>query len=411
MKALKYIFLILLFASVARSQNVKITDFDIPVSSARQLFFNGFYNWSQSTPLGDTLTPKNVQSDFRIDANFNRFYSSPAFAWNTAITGSIFGRRDDTTRYSYNLDADVSKYFSTSKGFFGNGAISSAYIRQKEFGVEDRPTINIFGGVGYGRQVNATALAKAIRIDEELKKSGVNTKFMPKSTMLAIAAIIDKEDEYRDTYKQIYEAKIIEDISKEVQKSGVMRGDQISSLAYFRIRSVLFAGFFGSVNYNLTNPRFYGGDIRLGVSYQALTRNEKIKTPNPSLEIRGRYGYPIGLNSQLYFTLNARTSFDSTFGKVYEAEGGADYWYNITNRVVFNLGYRLNLVRAFSTQFINNQLVTVSDDFSTANHNVFAAFTFYLENYISLQLKGGYNRIHANTETWTTNAIVSFIVF
>lgn len=411
MKIFKYCFFLLMVSASVYSQNVKITDFDIPVSNARQLFLNGFYNWSQSDPLSDSTLPKNIQSDYRVDATFTQFYSSPAYAWNIGLNGAIFGRRDDTTRYSYNFDADVSKYFSTSKGFFVNGAVNSSYLRQREFGKNNRPVINLFAGLGYGRMVNATALAKAIRVDQELKKSGITTGYLPKESMLEMARIIDRESEYRDKYKQIYEAKIIEDISDVIEKSGKMRGTQMSSLAYFRIRSVLFAGFQGSINYNLTNPRFYGGDIRLGVGYQVLTRNEVIKSQNPGLELRARYGYPIGLNHQVFFSLNARTLFDSTFAKVYEGEFAADYWYNMTNQVVFNAGYRANLVRQFTQVMTNNQIQLVGDDFSTTNHRLFAGFIFYLENYIALQINGAYDRIHDNEERFSTNATVSFIVF
>jgi hypothetical protein len=365
MKIFKYFLVVLFLTSISYAQNVKITDFDIPVSDARQLFLNGFYNWSQSTSLTDTTVPKNVQSDFRVDATFTQFYTSPAYAWNVGLNGGIFGRREDTTRYTYTFNADLSRYFSTSKGFFANGAINSTYTRQREFGDNNRPVINVFGGVGYGRMVDATALAKAIRVDQELRKSGVTTKFMPRATMLELARIIDREDQYRDRYKQVYEARMIRDISKVVEKSGVLRGTAVDALGYFRIRSVLFSNFIGSVNYNITNPRFYGGDVRVGASYQVLTRSETIKSPKPNLEIRGRYGYPIGLDHQVLFSLNARSAFDSTFAKVFEGEAAADYWFNMTNRIVFNAGYRAQLVRQFETVFINNQFVTRSDDFST----------------------------------------------
>ncbi len=410
MKLFKYIFLSLLISSSVYAQNVKITDFDIPVSSARQAILNGFYNWSQTDPL-DTLTPKNVTSDFRLDAVYSQFYSSPAWAWNIGLTGAVFGKRGDTTRYSYTLNADGSKYFSDSKGFFANGAFTSTYTRQREFDTENRPVVNLFAGVGYGRQVDATPLAKALRIEDELRKSRVITKYMPKSSMLNIARIIDKEDEYRDKYKQIYEAMIIKDIQNEISQSGVADAGLMNSLGYYRISSVLFDRYSGGVNYNFTNPRFYGGDVRLGVSYQVLTRNEKIKSPNPALEVRGRYGYPIGLNHQLLFALNGRTFFDSTFAKVWEAEGTANYWYNLSNRIQFNAGYNLTLQRSFRQVLENGQYVTASDDFSTTNHRLFAGFVFYLENYITLSIQGAYDRLHATEERFSTNVIASFIIF
>ena len=410
MKLLKYFFFFFFISSSVYAKNVKITDYDIPVSSARQAFLTGFYNWSETSPL-DSLTPKNITSDYRIDGTFTQFYTSPAWAWNLGLSGAIFGKREDTTRYSYAFNTDVSKYFSDSKGFFVNGAFTSTYTRQKEFGVENRPVINLFGGLGYGRQVNATPLAKALRIDDELRKSRVTSKYLPKTTMLNIARIIDRESEYKAKYKQIYEAKIIEDIQKEIAASGVADPTMSSSMGYYRIQSVLFSRFDGTVNYNFTNPRYYGGDVRLGVSYQVLTRNEKIGTPNPAAEVRARYGYPIGLNHQVLFALNGRTFFDSTFGKTWEAEGAADYWYNMSNRVQFNAGYRLTLQRAAQQVLVNGVFETVAEDYSTANHRLFAGFIFYLENYITLSLQGAYDYLHGTEERFSTNVIASFIIF
>lgn len=41
--------------------------------------------------------------------------------------------------------------------------------------------------------------------------------------MLKIAQIIDREGEYKDKYKALYEARIIEDIQKEIENSGVSK--------------------------------------------------------------------------------------------------------------------------------------------------------------------------------------------
>lgn len=432
MKLFKYIFLSLIISSSVYSQNVKITDFDIPVSSARQALLNGFYNWSQinafqrDTTFGDTTYTvpdrKSINSNWQVDGLYSQFYSSPALAWQISLNGALFGQRDDPddldVRARYNLDADFSKYFSNDKGFFGNVALNSRYTRVKnefiEFGdsSENRPELNLFAGVGYGRQVNATPLAKAIIIDEELRRSRVTSKYLPKSTMLAIARIIDRESEYKSKYKQIYKPKLIEDIQKEIAASGLGDPALMNSIGYYRIESVLFENFEGSINYSFTNPRYYGGDIRLGAEFQLLTRNEIIETPNPFLALRARYGYPIGLNHQLFASLGIRTPFDSTFGKAWEGDGRVDYWYNMTNRVRFFANYTLSLVRDVTSFYDQNEqkLRLVGSDKSYTNHRVGAGFLFYLENYVTFQIQGAYDYLHNVSEGFSTNATVSFII-
>jgi len=214
MKLIKYFLIALFVTTSVQAQNVKITDFDIPVSSARKFLINGFYNWAQTDPNDSAL---NLSSSWQLDGAYTQFYTSPSYAWHLNLTGSLNQlTREDTTRYNYNLATDLSKYFSDSHGWFGNAEVSSNYARKREFGTDNRPTIEIFGGLGYGRQVNATSLAKAVRIDEDLRKGGITNKYMPESTVLAIAQIVDRESEYRDKYKALYESKIIEDISTEV---------------------------------------------------------------------------------------------------------------------------------------------------------------------------------------------------
>lgn len=404
MKLTKYILLFLLITSAAYSQNVKITDFDIPVSSARKFLLNGFYNWAQTTPENDSLAD-NVSSSWRLDATYSQFYSSPSYAWNVGLTGSLSeAARGDTTRYQYNFNSDISKYFSDSKGFFGNAALTSTYLRKREFGVDNRPTIEIFGGLGYGRRVNATSLAKAIRIDEDLKKGGITSKFMPKSTMIAIAQIIDREDEYRDKYKALYEAKIIEDITNEVLNSGVSNFNNMSALGFMRIRDVLYG------TNQFLNERAYGGDIRLGISYELLTRNEKIESPSPKLDIRGRYAYPVGINHQFSAFLNAQTPLDSNFFSLFTGNGGILYTYNLTNRISFNAGYTVtfNQILSGSSDSLG---IPIGLDKSAADHNFSTGFNFYIENYITFNINAGWTKLWRSDTQYFTNASVGFIVF
>ncbi len=425
MKNLKYILIMLFVTSVCYSQNVKITDFDITTSTAKQAFINGSWNWDQfdySNRPDSVELPKTISQIYRVGAFYNQFYSSPSYAWNLGLNGAIFGNNADsislTPQYSYNLNADISKYFAKSTGFFVNGALNSTYLRFQEFlpfdSTENRPQIDVFAGLGYGRQVNATPLAKAISIDQELKKSGVTSKYLPKQTTLNISHIIDRESEYRARYKQIYKAKMIEDIQKEVDASGIANASK-SALSFYRIESVLFENFEGSINYAFTNPRYYGGDIRLGVDYIALTRHELIKTPAPLMQARGRYGYPIGLDHQLFAQFQLGTPFDSTFGKLWTGIGEMDYWFNMTNRIRFNAQYIVNLNQFFTQTFVPSgtgfTLQTNASDFSYANHTFNTGFMFYLENYITLQLGAGYIFTKNDNSHLTSNAALSFILF
>jgi len=401
MKILKYFLVMLFISSVAYSQNVKITDFNIPVSKAKQLLVGGSWNWAQT---GDSVTT----NQFNANATFNQFYTSLPFSWDLGITGNLQQKYADSLDARYSFVANINKYFSNrSAAFFYVGATSS-YLRQIEFGIENRPEIAVNTGIGYGRLVNATAMAKAIRIDEDLRKYGVTTAYMSRTTMQTIANIIDRESEYKNTYKSIYEYKIIGDILKEIQASGVAGEFVNSSLSYFRIREVLFG-----IN-QFINPRYYGGDIRLGVGYTLLTRNDSLAN-NGFMNVQGRYSMPLDLHQQLNLLVGARSPFDSLFGTLYEGTANVNYSYNLTNRISFVAGYTLNLIQQVDDQQLdtNGAILTrgILRDFSTGNHTFNAGFNFYLENYITLNINAGINKLHSRKEDLFTNVGAVFTVF
>ncbi|MEO8211182.1 MAG: hypothetical protein ABI840_11540 [bacterium] len=400
MKILKYVFLIFFITSIGYSQNVKITDFNVPISTAKQMLIGGSYNWAQT---GDSVTT----NQFNVNGAFNTFYTSLPFSWDFSVNASLSGKYADSTRAAYNLAANINKYFTQRTSAFYFAGLTSSYLRQSEFGRENRPEINVLGGLGYGRLVDATAMAKAIRIDEDLKRFAVTTAYMPKATMQEIAKIIDRESQYRTLYKSIYEYKIIGDILKVVEASGVAGEFVTSSLSYFRIREVLFG-----IN-QFINPRYYGGDIRTGVGYTVLTRNDSLKNPAPTLNLQGRYSYPLDLHQQINFTAGANTPFDSSFATLVQGTGNINYSYNLTNRISFIAGYTINLIQQIDNVYdpITNSTFGIVRDFSIPNHIFTAGFNFYLENYISLGITAGLNKRHEQEGDKFTNVTAIFTVF
>ncbi|MCY7361993.1 MAG: hypothetical protein LH629_08010, partial [Ignavibacteria bacterium] len=100
------------------SQNVKITDFNVPVSTAKKFIVNGTYNWSQT---GDSVT----SNQFNAFGDYSQFYSSLPFGWDLNLTAGTSRKFDDTVRVFYNLNTSVRKYFSNTKGFFGYAGLAS----------------------------------------------------------------------------------------------------------------------------------------------------------------------------------------------------------------------------------------------------------------------------------------------
>lgn len=391
----KYVLLMFIFicSTIGYSQNVKITDFKTPISSANQMLVGGTYNWAQT---GDSVTT----NQFNVNGAYNIFYTSLPFSWDIAINANLEGKYQDSLNASYNLLANFNKYFKNNVSSFYYAGLTSNYTREVEFGIENRPEINTQVGLGYGRLTNATSMAKAIRIDEDLKKYGVIITYMPKRVTQEIANIIDRQSEYEAKYKASFEYEIIDDILSLVKNSDVGGEFINSSLTYFRVREVLFG-----IN-QFINPRYYGGDVRVGVGYTLLTRNDSLDN-NGFMNIQGRYSIPFNIRQQLNVIVNSRTPFDSSFGTLFEGTGNINYSFNLLNRVSFVAGYTLNLVQ----QVDNYESGGVLRDFSVGNHVFNAGFNFYLENNITLTLTGGVNKIHEKRADKFTNAGIILTLF
>ena len=101
--------------------------------------------------------------------------------------------------------------------------------------------IGVTVGLGYGRVWNATALAKALRIQEALNGYGLLSSDMNDSDLLALAAIIAREDEYRskggpDEYKGAWYAGM----EQAMDDAGVLPNGDLNALGTVKLDEILF---------------------------------------------------------------------------------------------------------------------------------------------------------------------------
>jgi len=276
-----------------KAQNVSVTDYQVPISSARAL----------------------------------------PFAWFIDFDGSG-GKEFGEWTHSAFLRASIRKYILADYDWFGYGQLNLHH--QKGY---ERIASDVTAGTGYGRFIDATALAKAVRIEEQLLKEKLLTDHLPKETMIRIANIIEREAEYRDKYKEVYEVYWLKDIEQELEKSGKLKGEKLSAIGVFRIRQVL-----------ITTPDTTAPGV-------------------PRFALSGRFSYPIGWRMQINTLGELYTPMDSTFFKNFAARLTFDYIYELSNRINFILGYTLD-ADATTT--------------SVVTHFIDASFLYYVESNVSI---------------------------
>jgi len=375
----KLALLLLLCSTIAYTQNVQVTDYQVPVSKAQTLRFDGSWNWSQT---GNSVTSNNANGTML----FRTFYSSLPMAWFLDVDASgskAFGE------YSHNIviDGSFRKYIWENRDLFGFSSLTAQHAKPY-----NSVAVDLTVGFGYGRYINATALAKAVRIEEHLVKDKVIPGNLPKETMLNIASIIEREAEYKDKYGEIYEQEWFDDIEHEIEKTNMLEEGGVGSIGVLRMRQVLF-----NINERV-NDRYYGWDVTAGVLFPITSAYDSIPTGNPNLTVGGRFAFPLSWRTQINTTAEIFTPLDSAAFDQVRARIGADFIYELSNRVNFVASYRFGLYKP-------------AEGDMDREHTFSASFWYYLENNIYLTISGDYNKLGNNPKIVSSRVGLQYNLF
>lgn len=233
------------------------------------------------------------QSNYDLDLSldYEKVFSSPDR--NTKLDFSGYGNRSrgsndgDTTKSDFQMlgSATMDNYFQPgSKGSFWYGKGEVGAIKD-----QDKPFTKATVGVGYGRVVNVTPMARAIRIVEELRKQGSVTSDPSNAAYQSIANVIAKEAEYSSKHgSKDYQQYWIADIEKALKAAGVVKGGALGARSTIKSYDVL-------VNENIST-RKHGWLVRAGVG--AVLSDYDGETGKPALEVGAEYHVPVSNQTQ-----------------------------------------------------------------------------------------------------------------
>jgi len=360
---------LILLSATAGAQNVSITDYRVPVSSAKSLNANLFYNYATK---GDTT----IADVGTVGLVYKHFYSSLPFSWRIDVSGTGTKLEDDTS-HAVDLATYVNKYLADDSNFFGYAGLTASHVEGYKQ-IDSRGSV----GVGYGRFIAATAFYKAIRIDQFLLKEGVITGHLSKANLIKLGNIIEREGEFRDMHGSAYRPYWYEAMEDVITASGKFTGDGLGAMGVLRMDEVLFQ--------EVIHDRYYGWDVRLGVGHEITTFDES--DPEGSVEAGFSFAYPMGLTSQINHRTDYNTPFDN-MGEAYGITSVTDYIYEVTNRIDFIGSYQLQYDKASA------------DEDAIDGHSIRAGFIFYIENQINLAVTGQLSKVGEGD--WYTNTSVS----
>ena len=341
------------------AQEVSVTDYQVPVSAADRLLID--FSMNHATMGSDATASKG-----NIGGIYKRFYDSLPFGYSIDFIGSgLVDRNIETdaydTSYQINGDVGVKKYLLESNPFLRDsfGSVRATSDMSKAY---DRPTSAVTVGLGYGRFIEATALAKAVRIEAFLIEEGELGDHLPKEVILELSQIIKREDEYKDKFGDIYKREWYKDMETVMTGSGLLDEGGLSAIGVLRIEEIL--------EREEIADRFYGWDVTLGSKFDITTPYTDQERSIANLDVTASYARPIAWQWQISERLSINTPFDS-IGTVFSLSLSSDISYELSNRIDLRLRHLFRLDKPEEGNIENS-------------HSLGASFIYYVENNINL---------------------------
>ncbi|HID55203.1 TPA: hypothetical protein EYP37_01645, partial [Candidatus Poribacteria bacterium] len=337
-------------------QNVSITDYKAPTSRAQSFFAD--FNSSYSMRGGRINSGRG-----NLELTYRRFYDSIPFGYSIDAIGSLSleGEEEKGIKIDYLSIAGlrVKKYIEGD--MFGSLNLHQSYLKSY-----DVPAVDITMSLGYGRFVNATALVKAVRIEDLLMEEGIISGRMPRENILELARIIDREREYRERFGPIYRERWYEDMERIIRDSGTLIQEHISAIGVLRMQEVL-------TRERITD-RLYGWDLSAGIKQGLMMPLRGAKRPTPALDLAIRYARPLGWRIIWSEEIVLNSPFGARFLEEYKVALSSLFAYEIANRISLNVNHLLNLSRSSPGGKL------------TLNNLLSVVFIFYIENKLNLVL-------------------------
>jgi len=372
------IVMLISWISPARPQNVRITDYDVPISRADRMDFDGqMMLWGRN---------KRTTMEYWTNCLWQSYYNSLPYAWQWTADGRLSiqndnrrernGRARKTSLFEdLAIDGQIRKYVEKDGlVFFGMAADAKWRFDYKHVDAW------MGGSIGLGRFVEATALAKALRIEEFLMKEKIFDGHLPKEIVLNLASIIDRENEYRKRRGDTYTVWWFADMDQAIMASGLVPGTTVGPVGLLRIREV--------IERETVRPRMHGWKIETGAGIKYADAYQG-KTVGTQPFVSTAYAYPIGLKDQVYVTGRASAEPDDRIGKIFHLYAELTFSHELTNRIDFMLSevYRHDREEAQSLIY---PILAERDNTLKAN------LLFYLENYLTFNPYTELNHVNRN---------------
>lgn len=317
-------------ASLPVLAEVTLYDYTEANSAYEDAYLSGSANLSKSR------TDKQAAYDLKLDADYEKVFSTPKrdttleFTGNGLVTRAGTEGAESADSYTAGAAATIDTYFEEgSKGAFWFGKASVGADSE-----QDDLATALTVGLGYGRVTNVTPMAKAIRLVNSLAEQGSISSKPSKAVHNEIAKIISVESEYQSKHgakPKYYQKHWIGDIEKVLRGSGVLSGN-LSATGILQARDTLID--------ERISTRKIGWKVRAGLSYIG-TNFEGIKN-KPGLELGAEYHHPISNSTQFSNEAVINTIFDSDASNAYTLKNRMSLTHEVDDRIDWENSWTLD---------------------------------------------------------------------
>jgi hypothetical protein len=263
--------------ALALAENVSLYDYKQATSAYEDAYVNGQFNLNSGNQ---------EQTSYNLDASvdYERVFTSADTNLKANFTGE--GSR---SRSANKADDDISNYQATGALTYDNylesGSNGMFWYGKGEIGLQkgmEDPFTKLTGGIGYGRVVNVTPMAKAMRLVEALMERNILKAEPAAAVYQAVADVISRESEYRSKHGLAdYEQIWIQDIETAL-------GETLGARGAIKVYDVL--------SNERISTRKHGWLVRAGVG--AVITDYDGDSGKPALEVGAEYHRPLDSKTQ-----------------------------------------------------------------------------------------------------------------
>jgi hypothetical protein len=288
-----------------------LCDYRSPVTDLSDLSIGFSYQY-YNDPYG---VPERDVDEGEFTVEYIRLFDKPEFGFDVTVRNDMNISVLDVSTYTTFADGSYKRYFSSERDFFAfAGGLARSSSSYQTLGL----SVNL--GVGYGRFVDVTALARATRIDEYLVRRGSLTDHLHPVDLRALA------DEIGSLATHVPLSSVLAQVQDVIEGSGNVRIGGLDALDIAEITQLIEEEGFS---------RYCGWDLKLGLGYELLDPSGGKKdllvtgafnyaaatTPNEQLLIQGSFSGPPNLLETN--RVDVTMAFDSLLSDVFSL--GATY--------------------------------------------------------------------------------------